>query len=112
MSEIVSEAHKASFLCGRLPKPPIERFVHRHRVVPQPGWRRQGGFLTAMLDDTLGPALVATVGEASGCPPLICRFSASDRRCLASFTVSGTWCGGDEILRFWRASCAARAGTS
>jgi hypothetical protein len=40
----------------------------------------QGGFLAAMLDDTLGPALVATLGEGEWAPPLICRFSSSDRR--------------------------------
>jgi acyl-coenzyme A thioesterase PaaI-like protein len=36
----------------------------------------QGGFLAAMLDDTLGPALVRPLERVSGRPRLICRFSS------------------------------------
>jgi uncharacterized protein (TIGR00369 family) len=32
--------------------------------------REEGGFLAAMLDDTLGPALVATLGEGQWAPTI------------------------------------------
>jgi uncharacterized protein (TIGR00369 family) len=35
-----------------------------------PAGQVQGGFLAAMLDDTLGPALVATLGEGRWAPTL------------------------------------------
>jgi uncharacterized protein (TIGR00369 family) len=35
-----------------------------------PAGQVQGGFLAAMLDDTLGPALVATLGEGEWAPTL------------------------------------------
>ena len=35
-----------------------------------PAGHIQGGFLAAMLDDTLGPALVATLGEGEWAPTL------------------------------------------
>ena len=67
------------FLEGRLPAPPaaamlgwklswvepdrgeIEVFFDAHEGFSNPMGNVQGGFLAAMLDDTLGPALVATL---------------------------------------------------
>ena len=40
----------------------------------------QGGFLAAMLDDTLGPALVATLGPGSSRQPPTCTCSSCARR--------------------------------
>ena len=67
------------FLAGRQPAPPaavtlgwelsqvapergeIEVFFDARDGFPNPVGQVQGGFLAAMLDDTLGPALVATL---------------------------------------------------
>jgi acyl-coenzyme A thioesterase PaaI-like protein len=40
----------------------------------------QGGLLAAMLDDTLGPALVATLGPGQFAPPPTCMCSSCARR--------------------------------
>lgn len=47
----------------------------------------QGGFLAAMLDDTMGPALVATLGRGEFAPTR----SSIDRRHRASTSVGGEW---------------------
>jgi uncharacterized protein (TIGR00369 family) len=69
------------FLAGRSPAPPaaaalgwklssiapehgeIEVFFAAHEGFTNPVGKVQGGFLTAMLDDTMGPALVATLPD-------------------------------------------------
>jgi hypothetical protein len=66
----------------------------------------QGGFLAAMLDDTLGPALVATLARACSRRPPICTCSSCARRApdgspaaAGSSAVAGTW-------RSWPVSCS------
>lgn len=69
------------FVAGRSPAPPvaatlgwklssiapergeIEVFFTAHEGFTNPIGKVQGGFLTAMLDDTMGPALVATLPD-------------------------------------------------
>jgi acyl-coenzyme A thioesterase PaaI-like protein len=48
--------------------------VRGHRAVLNPFGMVQGGLLAAMLDDTLGPALVATLGPESAPPPTCVQF--------------------------------------
>ncbi|WP_243770133.1 PaaI family thioesterase [Amycolatopsis acidicola] len=76
------------FLAGRVPPPPAARTLgwELESVEPEAGtiavrftagpeflnpWGKvQGGFLAAMLDDTLGAALVATLGPGESAPTL------------------------------------------
>jgi uncharacterized protein (TIGR00369 family) len=76
------------FVAGRAEPPPAARTLgwHLEEVDPAAGTIRvafeaapgflnpmgniQGGFLAAMLDDTLGPALVATLGPGQFAPTL------------------------------------------
>lgn len=76
------------FLAGRLPAPPaaatlgwqlswvapergeIEVFFDARDCFTNPMGNVQGGFLAAMLDDTLGPALAATLDEGEFAPTL------------------------------------------
>jgi len=76
------------FLDGKRPAPPaaallgwelswvapergeIEVFFDAHGGFLNPMGNVQGGFLAAMLDDTLGPALAATLGDGEFAPTL------------------------------------------
>ena len=76
------------FLAGRQPAPPaaatlgwelswvaperseIEVFFQARHEFTNPMGTIQGGFLAAMLDDTLGPALAATLGDGEFAPTL------------------------------------------
>ncbi|HVV10640.1 PaaI family thioesterase [Amycolatopsis sp.] len=76
------------FVAGRSAAPPAARTLGWELVSVDPGAGRikvrftagedflnpwgnvQGGFLAAMLDDTLGPALVATLGPEESAPTL------------------------------------------
>lgn len=76
------------FLAGRLPAPPaaatlgwqlswvapergeIEVVFDARDCFTNPMGNVQGGFLAAMLDDTLGPALAATLNEGEFAPTL------------------------------------------
>lgn len=76
------------FVAGRVPEPPAATLLgwQLRAVDPDAGTIEvafeaseqflnpigtvQGGFLAAMLDDTLGPALVATLGPATFAPTL------------------------------------------
>jgi uncharacterized protein (TIGR00369 family) len=76
------------FLDGKRPAPPaaamlgwelswvapergeIEVFFDAHQGFANPMGNVQGGFLAAMLDDTLGPALVATLADGEFAPTL------------------------------------------
>ena len=76
------------FLAGRVPAPPaaallgwqlswvapergeIEVLFDARECFTNPMGNVQGGFLAAMLDDTLGPALAATLGDGEFAPTL------------------------------------------
>jgi acyl-coenzyme A thioesterase PaaI-like protein len=51
----------------------IEVFFDARADFANPMGNVQGGFLAAMLDDTLGPALAATLGDGEFAPPWSCR---------------------------------------
>lgn len=53
----------------------------------------QGGFLAAMLDDTLGPALVATLGPTSSPPPPTSMCSSSARCGRGGWSDGAASCG-------------------
>jgi uncharacterized protein (TIGR00369 family) len=78
----------SQFLEGRLPAPPpaamlgwtlswvapergeIEVLFDAHEGFSNPMGNVQGGFLAAMLDDTMGPALAATLADGEHAPTL------------------------------------------
>jgi len=92
--------HRAfwEFLDGKRPAPPaaamlgwglswvapergeIEVFFDAHEGFANPMGNVQGGFLAAMLDDTLGPALVATLDDGQFAPTLELKVSLLRRR--------------------------------
>ena len=95
-----------AFLDGRLPAPPatatlgwdlswvapergeIEVFFTAHEGFINPMGNVQGGFLAAMLDDTLGPALAATLADGEFAPTL--ELKVSFLRPAAPGRITGT----------------------
>ena len=100
--------HKAfwEFLDGKRPAPPaaamlgwelswvapergeIEVFFDAHEGFANPMGNVQGGFLAAMLDDTLGPALAATLADGQFAPTL--ELKVSFLRPAAPGRITGT----------------------
>jgi uncharacterized protein (TIGR00369 family) len=94
------------FLEGRLPAPPatamlgwalswvaperceIEVFFDAHEGFSNPMGNVQGGFLAAMLDDTMGPALAATLADGEFAPTL--ELKVSFLRPAAPGRITGT----------------------
>ncbi len=94
------------FLAGRQPAPPaaatlgwelswvapergeIEVFFDARAAFTNPMGNVQGGFLAAMLDDTLGPALAATLGDGEFAPTL--ELKVSFLRPAAPGRITGT----------------------
>ena len=94
------------FLDGKLPAPPaaamlgwalswvapergeIEVFFDAHEGFTNPMGNVQGGFLAAMLDDTFGPALAATLADGEFAPTL--ELKVSFLRPAAPGRITGT----------------------
>jgi uncharacterized protein (TIGR00369 family) len=95
------------FLAGARPAPPaaellgwqlswvapergeIEVFFKADRRFSNPMGNIQGGFLAAMLDDTLGPALVATLADDEFAPTLELKVSFLRPACAGRLTGRG-----------------------
>jgi acyl-coenzyme A thioesterase PaaI-like protein len=80
-----------------------ERFLN-------PAGHVQGGFLAAMLDDTLGPALVATLPPGHWAPTIDLQVQFLTRRGPGSCGGLAGSCAEGATSRSWRASCAAPTG--
>jgi uncharacterized protein (TIGR00369 family) len=72
----------------------------------------QGGFLAAMLDDTMGPALVATLGEAEWAPTIDLQVQFLIPVKPGKLRARGRVVRRGKTSRSWRASCETRAGKS
>ncbi len=62
-----------------------------------PAGHIQGGFLAAMLDDTLGPALVATLGPGEWAPTISLNVQFLARLPRESYADAAAWCAAAAI---------------
>ena len=69
-----------------------------------PAGHIQGGFLAAMLDDTLGPALVATLGDGEWAPTIALHVQFLAPARPGELRAGAGWCGGDGTSRSLRGS--------
>ena len=111
------------FLAGRQPAPPaavtlgwelswvapergeIEVFFDARADFANPIGNVQGGFLAAMLDDTLGPALAATLGDGEFAPTLELKVSFLRPPLPAGSPARAAWSIAADRSHSWPENC-------